>query len=87
VLSENKPNKRGEYQDAKPPYFHPQTPDTGEILGQEEKKMAVLQITESDQKFSKAEVVEWLTEEKNIPIGSLCRRIFETEQDEQAKSK
>jgi len=49
--------------------------------------MAVLQITESDEKFSKVEVLEWLTEEKNIPAGSLCRRIFETEQDEEDKPK
>ena len=85
--SENKPNKRGKYQDAKPPYFYPQTPDTGEVLGQAETKLAIIKATRGTEKLSQAEVVQWFNGEKNIPDGSLCRLVLPGEAETSKKKK
>jgi len=51
-------------------------PDTGEVLGQVETKVAIVKVLRGMEKFSTAEVVEWFTPEKTIPQGSLCRTLL-----------
>lgn len=48
-------------------------PDTGEILGQTETRIATIRITGSLQKMSKADVIEWQIPERAIPSGSICQ--------------
>ena len=48
-------------------------PDTGEVLGQTETKLAVVEVTKGLKKLSKANVLEWLTEDESIPEGAVCR--------------
>ena len=50
-------------------------PDTKEILGQVETKIAIAEITETAARLSKAKVVKWLGDQKDIPPGTLCRPI------------
>jgi len=50
-------------------------PDTNDLLGQTEERIAIVQVTAGLQKMSKATVSEWIVEEKVIPKGSICRRI------------
>jgi len=49
-------------------------PDTGASLGQVETEVAALKITEILEGMSKASVVEWKRSEKQIRVGSTCRR-------------
>lgn len=50
-------------------------PDTNAILGHEDTDIATIQIIEIQPKLSKAKVIEWKTKEKDIPKGSICRRV------------
>jgi curli biogenesis system outer membrane secretion channel CsgG len=54
-------------------------PDTGEVLGQTESALATAVITQALGKLSKAEVSEWLSANKTIPEGSICRLILRKE--------
>ena len=51
-------------------------PDSGEILGQAEAKLAIVKVTKGLEKLSQAEIVESFTTDKNIPSGSLCRLLL-----------
>ena len=51
-------------------------PDTGEILGQAETKIAIVKVVRGMEKVSTAEVVQWFTSAKSIPQGALCRVIL-----------
>lgn len=51
-------------------------PDTNEILGQTETELAVIEITESLKNLSKAKILKYLTTEKNIENGCLCRKVY-----------
>ncbi len=57
-------------------------PDTGEILGQTETRIATLRVTEGLQKLSKAEVTSWEAGQTTIAKGAVCRRIRPQEQEE-----
>jgi len=46
---------------------------SGEIIGQTETRLAIVKVTQGLGKLSKAELVNWVTEDKTIPEGSLCR--------------
>ncbi len=59
-------------------------PDTGEILGQTETRIATLQVTEGLQKLSKAEVTSWEAGQTTIAKGAVCRRLRPQEQEEGA---
>lgn len=48
-------------------------PDSGKVLGKTEKQVAVIEITEGLTNMSKAEVVDWKVDKKNIPAGSIAR--------------
>lgn len=50
-------------------------PDTNELLGQTEDRIAIIQVTAGLKSMSKAEVSEWIVEDKIIPKGSICRPI------------
>lgn len=56
-------------------------PDSGEILGQAETKLAIVKVTRGLEKLSQAEILQWLTTEKDIPSGSLCRVLLQDEAD------
>jgi len=48
-------------------------PDSGEILGQVEDKLAVIEVTRGLEKMSQARVVESFSPDSTIPTGSICR--------------
>jgi len=48
-------------------------PDTQEVLGQTETKLAAVLILEGLGKLSKAQVTQWFIGDKTIPEGSVCR--------------
>lgn len=48
-------------------------PDTGEILGQTEETLSIVEVTDGLSGMSKAAVVEWQTEAKKIPAGAIAR--------------
>lgn len=48
-------------------------PDTKEVLGQTETKLAIVTVAQGLGKLSKAEVTEWFVADKAIPVGSVCR--------------
>ncbi len=48
-------------------------PDSGEVLGKTEDRVAVVEVTEGLSSMSKAQVVEWRAEEQRIPSGSIAR--------------
>lgn len=48
-------------------------PDTNELLGQTEERIAIVEVTAGLKKMSKAKVNEWVVENKAIPKGSICR--------------
>lgn len=48
-------------------------PDTGELLGQTEEQIAIIHVTAGLKNMSKAKVDEWISSEKAIPKGSICR--------------
>lgn len=48
-------------------------PDTNELLGQTEDRIAIIQVTAGLKSMSKATVSEWIVEDKTIPKGSICR--------------
>lgn len=50
-------------------------PDTGEVIGRTSRKIAVIEITDTFQDVSKAEVTRWLIDTRSIPRGSVCRPI------------
>jgi len=50
-------------------------PDSNEVLGQIETKLANIEITEAAKGFSKAKVLDWAGNEKTIPSGAICRTI------------
>lgn len=50
-------------------------PVSGRILGTTETEIAIIEVTEGLANMSKARVVEWLSEETNIPAGAVCRQI------------
>ena len=50
-------------------------PDTNELLGQTEDRIAIIQVTAGLKSMSKAKVSEWIAEDKTIPKGSICRSI------------
>jgi curli biogenesis system outer membrane secretion channel CsgG len=60
-------------------------PDSGEIIGQAETKLAIVKVTRGTEKMSTAEVLQWFTTEKNIPEGSLCRLVLPGEAEDSKK--
>ncbi len=48
-------------------------PDSGEVLGKTEQRVAVIEVTEGLADLSKARVVEWQAEAERIPSGSVAR--------------
>ncbi len=50
-------------------------PDSGELLGQTEEQIAIIQVTAGLKSMSKAKVDEWIVSEKTIPKGSICRQL------------
>ena len=50
-------------------------PDTNELLGQTEDRIAIIQVTAGLKSMSKAKVNEWIVEDKAIPKGSICRKV------------
>lgn len=48
-------------------------PDTKEILGSSETEIAKLEVIEVGAKSTKAKVLRWLTEKKDLPKGAICR--------------
>ncbi|OHB73401.1 MAG: hypothetical protein A2Z25_01320 [Planctomycetes bacterium RBG_16_55_9] len=61
-------------------------PDSGEVLGQAESKLAIVQVTRALEKLSQAEIIESFTTEKTIPSGSLCRVFLPEETGDSEKS-
>jgi hypothetical protein len=45
-------------------------PDTGQVLGAEEKQVGLLKVTETEDRFSKAAIVQGTP-----AIGNICRRL------------
>lgn len=56
-------------------------PDTGQVLGAEEKLVGLLKVTETEPRFSKAQVVQGTPK-----VGNLCRRLPSGEEIMVAKS-
>jgi curli biogenesis system outer membrane secretion channel CsgG len=56
-------------------------PETGEVLGQTEQRVARIKVTAGLKKMSKAELVEWVGESREIPDGSICRMPRDEEED------
>ncbi len=54
-------------------------PDTGEVLGQTESRVALAVVTQGLGRLSKAEVTEWFVSDKSIPDGALCRLLLPSE--------
>lgn len=52
-------------------------PASGRVLGVTEREIAVIEITEGLENFSKAQVVEWRGEAQEISVGSICRIVEE----------
>ena len=52
-------------------------PDSGKVIGREETEIARIKVFDVQPKFSKAKIVEWKSETKEIAKGALCRRITE----------
>lgn len=50
-------------------------PDTDEVLGQTETEFAIVEITEAIKNLSKGKILKWLTDEKDIEKGYLCRMV------------
>lgn len=48
-------------------------PDTKEVLGSSETEIAKLEVLEVGAKSTKAKVLRWLTEKKEMPKGAICR--------------
>lgn len=53
------------------PILDPDNP--GEILGQEESPVAIIEVTSGMSKMSKAIVIKWLRDKHEVPSGSICR--------------
>jgi len=60
-------------------------PDSGEVLGQAENKLAIVEVTRGLEKLSQAKIVKWFGTEQQIPSGSVCRVLLpdETEGSQQ----
>lgn len=54
-------------------------PDTNAVLGHEETEIARVQVIETQAKMSKAKVISWKSETKEIEKGTICKRIKKEE--------
>lgn len=55
------------------PILDPDNPKV--VLGQEETPIAIIEVTSGMAKMSKAKVIKWLSDEHEVPKGSICRQI------------
>ncbi|MFW6101977.1 MAG: CsgG/HfaB family protein [Bacteroidota bacterium] len=56
-------------------------PSTGKVLGTTETEIAVVEIIEGLDNLSKAKVIDWTGEKKDIPDGATCRPIKKDKPD------
>ena len=55
-------------------------PDTGDIIGSDETKVGLIEVTSVQQKFSKAKVVK---SEGTLAVGAICRQVEKKDKDEE----
>ena len=55
-------------------------PDTGDIIGSDESKVGLIEVTSVQQKFSKARVVK---SEGALTVGAICRQVEKRKKDEE----
>jgi curli biogenesis system outer membrane secretion channel CsgG len=55
-------------------------PDTGDIIGSDETKVGLIEITSVQQKFSKAKIVK---SEGSLTVGAICRQVEKKQKNEE----
>ena len=55
-------------------------PDTGDVIGSDETKVGLIEVTSVQQKFSKAKVVK---SEGPLTVGAICRQVEKKQKDEE----
>jgi hypothetical protein len=53
-------------------------PDTGDVIGSDETKVGLIEVTSVQQKFSKAKVIK---SEGTLVVGAICRQVDKKEKD------